>query len=144
MSNDKSEWRWYASSDGENYTVGPCLTREACIEEAKSCELGYEDIDDATSLRFFVVEGRRNPIDISSIFNISIILEEWDSTTGYDLAPDYDDCLSNDVSQEKWAILQEMITKTVRAWQEEHKAEIWPIVFSEIRSSERIYISLEA
>jgi hypothetical protein len=66
----EAEWKWWASSNEEDYTVGPCDSKQQAIAEAVSNELGYNfSRKDKHVMTFHVVEARKAEGRLSEMFD---------------------------------------------------------------------------
>lgn len=60
MSDDTADgWFWWASGDGENYTVGPCATRDEVLQKAASAGIATETPEGL--LQLHIVQAQNPP-----------------------------------------------------------------------------------
>jgi hypothetical protein len=137
--NVSTGWGWFASSDWENYTIGPCATREECIEEAKANELGLNYARMEEPYSFSILEGRQDPIDLSRHVDPDLMIERMIESVEEQHGNEDGD-LATGITQVQFIDLEDMIKATVRAWQEKHNIVVKPWSFTDIRNSADIVV----
>lgn len=135
------EWKWYASADGEVFTVGPCDSREQAIEEAKENELGYRE-DGVATVSFDIVEAFKAPIDLADMIDLQDIIERFEDCNDLILDEDGESCLSG-LTTEQGEELSARLKQAARDWQAERGIVITPWRFTKTRNDETITITLE-
>lgn len=132
-----SEWSWYASQDEENYTIGPCATKEEAIEEAVESEIGY-DFDDKTQHKmvFHVVEARKAEGDLAAYFDASRWAEDLECNVLEEEFTDYND--RSPLEGLDTISLESAVRSAIRDWQKQSgfKMKLWR--FAECRNGEWI------
>ena len=98
------EYFWWAGRDDENFTVGPCSTREEAIER------GNEDFDEG----FYIVEAYQRPVDFAEMFNADDAIARW-------LEDDDQVCTEDgeapfDLTADQLHDLQTSVRLTIRNW----------------------------
>jgi hypothetical protein len=103
-----SEYFWWAGSDDEHYTIGPCRTRQEAIDEA----------NDSFDGGFYIVEAYQRPVDFGLMFHADDAIERW--TEDDEQLSDEDGNLCFDLSGEQVQELQTEVRATIRAWAARH------------------------
>jgi hypothetical protein len=123
----ETQWQWYASTDGEHYTVGPEDTREAIIEA------GTQDFDGEP---FVIVEATKGGPTLR-IFDSAGVIEMLDNANEGKGDPD-GDSLFSDVTPFHAEQLAEALNDKIEEWARvcEIKPHVW--AFGETRNQEDI------
>lgn len=136
-------WHWWASRDGEVYTVGPCATREEAIQEAKNNEVGhFDDYDNPTTLTFVLLEAYKLPVDLAGMVDIEYMIERFEDCNDELLNEDGESPLA-DVPSEKWRELEIMLKATVKGWQEARNVKPVTWRFTKTRNEETVTVALD-
>lgn len=119
-------WKWFAGSNDEHYTVGPCETRDEALMLA-----GDEDWD-----VIYLVEARQDPVDMSKMIDGPDIYERWLEDDEELFDEDGRCCV--DVKEHQLKDLSEMLVMAVRHWQAKHAIAPVKYLFSATRNYEEI------
>lgn len=139
---DDAGWKWYAGSDEENFSIGPCDTREEALAQATDERCG-EFKDDGWKLSIYLVEARKDPIRLADYIDVEQMLERADeAVSGSDRASEYDDLPYFDLSAQQIDDLIERIKRACDAWQAEHNIIPAMYTFSSCRKHEHVIIAL--
>lgn len=151
-------WHWWATTDEENFQIGPCTTREAVIAQALGDEIGAYDATDGKvdeegnsvapewRCSFHIAEAKDYNIDLARFFD----LEQWFEWASESM--DDNNCGSDDdgewhpldeISQEQKANLDAAIKATIRNWQKHHALPLRSYWFAQTRNEEPIDLPLE-
>jgi hypothetical protein len=136
---DKAEqWFWYASGDEENYSVGPCASREEAIEVALQDETGISP--DLKRQCFVVIRATQKPLNLSRMIDVDSMLDSHMDGIFYDAAgPEHDPAeLIDHIKQEQWNELEQRLRATTDAWQAERGIVVTPRVFNESTNPESV------
>jgi hypothetical protein len=108
MTEEKINWQWWAGSDDERYTIGPCDSREQAFQEGQ---------DHYSGEGFHIVEAvQASDLRLALQFNASDFLENvedrvYDDYTGPDGEPVFV------MSKAQVARLQSVVRSAIEAWQ---------------------------
>ncbi|NZD50518.1 hypothetical protein [Rhizobium leguminosarum] len=75
MAQYEGKWQWWAGSNEEWMTVGPCDTREQVIAEATDDRIGEDLVDGKWILAFHIVEARQDPLRVADWIGADRLLE---------------------------------------------------------------------
>jgi len=141
-----SEFKWYASHDQENYTIGPCDSREAVIEQAVNDDLGLRQGPEGhwDRLTFHILEATQDPIDLSNHLDedsvIEGLCESVDENHG---DPDGARCLLEDAwNTEQEEDLRDRLRKAIAEWQAHHAIVVRPWTFTRTRNAETVDVQV--
>jgi hypothetical protein len=113
--------KWYASRDGENFTVGPYGTRDEAVAEARGIFDG----------RFYVVQAAQDPLRLSATVDGMDVIENAECQDWTDFAdPDGVDPLMDHVTDDQVADLTARLRKATDEWQDWHGIVIHPWAFT--------------
>ena len=133
-------FQWYASSDAERYTIGPCDTRDQAIAEATAMEMGWQEDDDGAKMVFHVMEATKPDLILADHFDAADWFEQLENGSCFDLGdPDGDGILSI-ISKEAGDDLEARVRAVIRQWQADHKLDFNVWAFSQTRSGEWVTI----
>lgn len=140
-----TEFKWYASDNGEDYTVGPCDTREQVILEAKQNELGIHKGPDGqwNRLTFEIMEARKANVRYSKHFDAQGFLEDLEESIEDEHA-DGEHYVTEEQGPTKLQ-LEELglaIEALLDQWQDRHKIELEPWTFTQTRNEERVHLDI--
>lgn len=124
---NEAPWKWWAGSNEEHFTIGPCDTREEALAEAEG--EGWWVIH--------LTEAKQDPIDFSEMIDGRDIFERWLEDDEQLYTEDGDCCVS--VSDGLLADLDEMLKMAVRHWQAKHGINQMRYYFSAQRNGETIH-----
>lgn len=128
----EKNWKWYSGNNNEIYSCGPFDTREEAIDEARG---QYGD-----DVGVHVAEAYKEPLKLSSYISrdlVETLLEHAEECVA-DLADEYGEHVTFDVSGEQQKDLRAMLTATVNAWQEKHGLKFTTWCFTDTRNEEYI------
>lgn len=134
------QWHWWASHDGEHFTIGPCASRDDAIAEATFDLLG-EDNDG--NLHFTIQEAQDNNVDLSKYFYADDFLGHAAE------AMNEDDCGSDEdgrngpldaVTPAQTLDLEARVCAAIREWQKDHKLPLRSYWFGATRNTEDVSI----
>lgn len=121
-------WQWYASTDGERYTVGPEDSREAVIE------LATNDFDGEPFTIVVATKGEA----ILRIFDNSNVIELLDGANE-DNAGEDGESLFDDVTREQADALASLLNSAMEFWAKLHNIKPdTPWAFGQTRNQEDI------
>lgn len=137
------KWNWWVSdNDGENFTIGPCATREIAIDQALNDGISeYTDDDNNWRASFMVAECRDNNVDLASWFDIERFFEEAEERMNDN------DCGANadgdghpleEIDAKAMGDLQACIRSTIRHWQDRKGFKLRSYWFAEIRHEQHL------
>jgi hypothetical protein len=141
-----SAFKWYASSDGEICTIGPCDSREEVIAEAELEELGLRQGENGGPdvLHFHIVEASLDLVDISQHLNIDNVACGLCESIDEEHAFDGDEYPSEDAwTSEQEKDLELHLRAAVAAWQLRHAIEIQPNKFTRERNQEEVTLTVK-
>lgn len=132
-------WGWYASLDGENYTEGPELTRDAIIDLARGEGFGNEEENDDGSwtITFTIIEARKEDIEIADYFDVDLWIEGLENGSFYDLS-NGDVSIVDHVTPKQRDLLGIYVKDAMRRWQNSEQIRIEPWRFDAARNEETI------
>lgn len=142
MGEDRKDWPWWASDNGEMFGVGPCATREEAIAEAVFNEIGAGDDG---SYRFTLAQAERDPIRLADWLDVEEALERADESLADSdrVCWEYDDGQVFMVNPMNMKDLKERIAKACDEWQEANGLVFTVRTFSHCWSHENVTISAE-
>lgn len=127
------DWKWWASRDGETFTVGPCEDREEAIEEMR--DSGEVEAGES----FVICEAHQAPVDFSPSFDAADFIESADEWAvenfGGESGPD---TFTDDITTEQMHDLEQCVRMTISRWQKRHGIAPKPWVFTAQRGEETI------
>lgn len=136
-------FHWYASSDAERYTIGPCDTRDQAIAEATGEELGWLEGDDGANMVFHIVEASKPDLNLADYFDAADWFEMLENGPVYDLGdPDGDGILSI-ISKAAGDDLETRVREVIRQWQADHKLDFNVWAFGETRNGEWVTVPVQ-
>ena len=138
----ETEFFWYASTDEESYTIGPCDTRDEVIQYATDSELGYNYGDENPVMRFHIIEASKPVFNLADYFDVEDWFESLENGAVYDLGnPDGDGVLSSATGPQV-DDLQVRVRETIKKWQEDHAIhfDVWQ--FATTRNGEWLEIPM--
>lgn len=139
----ETEFFWYASTDEERYTIGPCDTRDEVIQSATSDEFGYNYDEANPMMKFHIIEASKPAFNLADYFDVGDWFEGLENGAMYDLGdPDGDGILSA-VTGTQGDDLQTRVRETIKKWQEDHaiRFDVW--TFSTVRNGEWLEIPMK-
>lgn len=136
-------FHWYASSDSEHYTVGPCDTRDQVIDEATDMELGWQEDDDGARMVFHVIEASKPVFNLADHFDAAHWFEMLENGPAFDLGdPDGDGILSI-ISKAAGDDLEARVREVIRKWQADHKLDFDVWAFGATRNGEWVTVPVQ-
>lgn len=124
------KWTWWASSDAENYRVGPCDTREAVLTEGAA----YYDGEGG----FYIVEAIQGSADRLIPNAASFIEQALEAAADDGAFGDDGDCSLRGQPEDRRAALAEL-DSAISAWVEKHRSILpTPWAFEASRNEEWI------
>lgn len=137
-------WEWWAGSDEENMTIGPCDTREAAIGEATDDRSGEFEAEDGTwKLSVHVVEARQDPLLVSDwAFHYFISNADERLSESSRVAAENDEGPWFVCSPEQEENLVAKLKKVCDQWQQENTLEFISYTFSATRNESHVVIDL--
>jgi hypothetical protein len=136
---DETKWFWWASTDEENYHIGPCNTRDEVIETAINDELGMDDVDGRWVSRFWITEAQQHPVMLSEFIDVDRMVECADEDFfDSDLVGDGQDAPFFKTTMDQDADLIARIKTACDEWQAAHNLVFKPWAFTAQRHGEWI------
>ena len=121
---DPDTWYWWAGSDEERYTVGPCSSRAEAISDG---------ITEFAGEPFYIIEAKHGRAHWR-IIDGDYIAERFDNANEEMADPDGDG-LSVEIPSAAWDELAERLNNVCEAWGRQKSIHVWG--FSESRNAER-------
>lgn len=134
-------YNWYASADGDSYSVGPCATRSDAIAEAMTDGLGEDSdrINNAQISVFHVCEASLLPaIRLANHIDGSDIIERINDDLSGDLLSEFDEFPYIAPTQPQIVRLDAALKAAVDAWQQEEGIVYVPHTFAHTRNEQTI------
>lgn len=132
---DEQEWGWWASSNEEDYTIGPCDTRDQAIAEAISSEVGYDySRKDKHVMKFHVIEARKAEGRLSEMFDGAEWLDDLEGNKLYDEYNEWSDtgpCEHIDA----YAVTA-VVQNALKEWEDREGVRVKLYRFAECRNAE--------
>jgi hypothetical protein len=145
MSDKVERWEWWASSDEEMYTIGPCVSREEVISEAIESELGFDYDAEVPACKFHIVEAMKWDIQLADYFEVGEWFERLEEGDFSDLGePEGYDGLLSHIKDDVATDLEAAVRAAVAEWQKRHAIKITPWKFGKTRNGEWIKHTFEA
>lgn len=139
-----AEFKWYASCDQENYTVGPRDSREAIVQAAMDQDLGLRQGPEGhwDRLTFYIMEANKLPVDLAFHLNDDSVIEGICESVEDEHGGE-DSCLCEDAwTRDQENDLRDRLRKTVAEWQADHKIVVLPWIFTNTRNSETVDVQV--
>lgn len=145
MSDEGTEWGWYAGWSDEEYSVGPEDSREAIIQAATWDEIGATDADEdgPERLCFHIIEARKQPLDLSRLIVFDSLYDDWVNGIFYDLSGesgDDDRDVASHVTEEQWKDLEARLKAACVEWGAANNVVIMPWIFTQTRNEEIVTV----
>lgn len=121
--------KWYASRDGEAYTVGPCDSRDEVIQTART------DFDSAP---FWVVEATQDPLKLSDTISGGDVLVEAQEGAWDEHAEPGGDPIGDDVTDAQIDDLTARLRRAADEWQAAHRIVFVPWMFTRMENLEKV------
>lgn len=139
MDMSEHDWKWYASSDEEIYTVGPCDSRQEVVDAATSDELGYDH--ESQTMVFHIMEAKKDPLDLARYVSTDRLLEEINERIYEDdYGSEIDDYLAS-LTKEQEADFDRCIREAIREWQQRNGIVVKTWTFFHTRNREAISVA---
>ena len=142
MVENEGQWQWWAGTDEEWMTVGPCDTRDQVIAEATNDRLGEDLIDEKWMLGFHIVEARQDPLRLADWIGADRLLEyAEDNIADSDrVAAEYDEGPWFKATGEQEADLVKRVKAACDEWQAAHGLNFKSFTFSHTRNDEDVVV----
>ena len=116
----QGNWKWWAGSDEEWMSIGPCDTREEVIADATSERMGefQDEHDGEWKLGFHITEARQDPLRIADWIEADRLLERADESLcdSDRVSYEHEDGPWFDVTIEQGKDLEERIKRACDEW----------------------------
>ncbi len=123
-----NNWKWYAGSNDEYYSVGPCDTRQEAIDEGRG-NFGHES-------GFYIIEAEKVNLTLADYIGADVVLEEAEERA-CDLG-DEDGTPIFDVTEDQEKDLISHLRNACDAWQTKHNLIFVPWHFTNSSNAEFI------
>lgn len=134
-------WGWWAGSNEEYCTIGPCGSREEVIAAARSEAMGeFQDNAGAWKLSFFICEAEQRPLRLADWIEVDRLLERADEDLSDSdrVGAECDDGPWFEATKEQEADLAARIASACDQWQAAHKLVFTCRTFSASRNHEHV------
>lgn len=137
------DWTWWAGSNDDFYTVGPCATKQDAIDEMIHDGLCEQSKGDEFAHIIQVTEATNGPLKLRDYIRADTVLEDADEQAyGSDrISSEYDDTVFK-VTPAQGTDLRERLMKVCDDWQESHGLIFTTSTFENMRSQETVYIPI--
>lgn len=140
-------WRWWGSTNEENFTYGPCKTRDEVIDEAIADRMGeFQDENGTWMIGVHICEARQDPLRVADWIGTEELLEHAEETLADSdrVAYEYDEGPWFECSTEQAKDFQARINAACDEWQKAHNLVFVPRTFSDTRSLKFIAVPYPA
>lgn len=143
----EGEWGWWAGTNEEWMTVGPCATREHAIDEMVQDGSG-EFLDNSQDPpvwknSIYVCEARQDPLRLADWIGADWILERADESLADSdrVSCEHDDGPWFEATPEQEEDLKERLKRACDEWQEAHGLSFTSQTFSHSRNAESLIVA---
>jgi len=137
----ETDFKWYVGHSDEIYSLGPCASRQAAIEEAVADGGFFDQVDGKYVHAFYLCEATKPIIRLADYFGAYDWVQGLDEDQLAEYA--YEDSVLH-LSADDVAELQTAVQAAINAWQDAKPRNIKPFRFARVRNEQRLELACDA